>query len=67
MSVDAINSMRAKEKTLELGPGELETVLARTPAGFRRAVAGMAHAGYDIVADHVLGEPPGQPSASSTS
>ena len=56
MSVDAINSMRAKERTLELGPAELDAVLARTRAGFHRAVAGMAQAGNDIVADHVLSE-----------
>jgi len=56
MSVDAINSMRAKERTRELAPAELDAVLARTRAGFHRAVAGMAQAGNDIVADHVLSE-----------
>jgi chloramphenicol 3-O phosphotransferase len=56
MSVDAINSMRARERTLELGPAELGAVLARTRAGFHRAVAGMAQAGNDIVAGHVLSE-----------
>jgi chloramphenicol 3-O phosphotransferase len=56
MSVDAINSMRAKRRTLELGPAELDAVLARTRAGFHRAVAGMAQAGNDIVVDHVLSE-----------
>jgi chloramphenicol 3-O phosphotransferase len=56
MSVDAINGMRAKGRTRELGPAELDAVLARTRAGFHRAVAGMAQAGNDIVADHVLSE-----------
>jgi chloramphenicol 3-O phosphotransferase len=56
MSVDAINSMRAKEKTLELDPAELSAVLTRTRAGFHRAVAGMAQAGNDVIADHVLSE-----------
>lgn len=57
MAVDAINSMRAKARTLELGPQELDRVLARTRAGFHRAVAGMAEAGNDIVADYILSEP----------
>ena len=57
MSVDAINSMRAKAKTLALNADELAAVLARTRAGFHRAVAGMAQAGNNIVADCVLSEP----------
>jgi chloramphenicol 3-O phosphotransferase len=57
MSVDAINSMRARQKTRELDDAELEAVLARTRAGFHRAVAGMAEAGNDVIADHVLSEP----------
>lgn len=56
MSVDAINGMRARERTLELGPDELAAVLARTRAGFHRAVAGMAHAGNDLVVDYILSE-----------
>ena len=56
MSVDAFNSMRARQKTLELDPAELDAVLARTRAGFHRAVAGMAEAGNDLVVDHVLSE-----------
>jgi chloramphenicol 3-O phosphotransferase len=56
MSVDAINAMRARERTLELGPGELAAILARTRAGFHRAVAGMAQAGNDLVVDYVLSE-----------
>jgi chloramphenicol 3-O phosphotransferase len=57
ISVDAINGMRAKAKTLALDRTELPGVLTRTRAGFHRAVAGMAHAGNDIVADCVLSEP----------
>jgi chloramphenicol 3-O phosphotransferase len=56
MSVEAFNSMRARQKTLELDPAELDAVLARTRAGFHRAVAGMAEAGNDLVVDHVLSE-----------
>lgn len=56
MGVDAINSMRAKERTRELDPTELQDVLARTRAGFHRAVVGMAQAGNNIVADLVLSE-----------
>jgi chloramphenicol 3-O phosphotransferase len=56
MSVDAINQMRARKRTLELGPDALAAVLARTRAGFHRAVAGMAQAGNDLVVDYVLSE-----------
>ena len=55
LPVDAINSMRARQRTLELSPAELELVLARTRTGFHRAVAGMA-AADNAVADHVLSE-----------
>jgi chloramphenicol 3-O phosphotransferase len=43
MSVDAFNSMRARQRTTELSPIELSDTLRRTRAGFHRAVAGMAH------------------------
>jgi hypothetical protein len=56
MSVDAVNGMRARERTLELGPDELAAVLTRTRAGFHRAVTGMAQAGNDLVVDYVLSE-----------
>ena len=51
MSVDAFNSMRARQKTLELGASELTAVLARTRAGFHRAIAGMAEAGNDVIVE----------------
>ncbi|UVS79515.1 chloramphenicol phosphotransferase CPT family protein [Actinokineospora sp. UTMC 2448] len=57
MSVDVINGLRAKERTLELGEDGIREVLVHTRAGFHRAVAGMAHAGNDVVMDHVLSEP----------
>ncbi|MEU8396455.1 chloramphenicol phosphotransferase [Nonomuraea sp. NPDC048892] len=56
MPVDAINAMRARRRTLELDPDELAATLARTRAGFHRAVAGMAQAGNDLVVDYVLSE-----------
>jgi len=56
LPVDAINAMRARQRTQELGAAELDLVLARTRAGFHRAVAGMAAAGNNVVADHVLSE-----------
>ncbi|MEV4079475.1 AAA family ATPase [Nonomuraea fuscirosea] len=56
MPVDAINAMRARRRTLELAPDELAATLARTRAGFHRAVAGMAQAGNDLVVDYVLSE-----------
>jgi chloramphenicol 3-O phosphotransferase len=57
MAVDMFGAMRAKERTAQLSPAELDLTLARTRAGFHRAVAGMAHAGNDIIVDHVLSEP----------
>jgi chloramphenicol 3-O phosphotransferase len=57
MSVDAINGMRAKAKTRALAPAELPEVLRRTRAGFHRAVAGMARAGNDVIADYLFSEP----------
>jgi chloramphenicol 3-O phosphotransferase len=56
LPVDAINAMRSRQRTLELSPADLELVLARTRAGFHRAVAGMAAAGNNVIADHVLSE-----------
>lgn len=56
MPVDAINAMRSKNRTAELDQAGLDAVLARTRAGFHRAVAAMAEAGNDVVADHVLSE-----------
>jgi chloramphenicol 3-O phosphotransferase len=56
ISVDAINGMRARAKTLALDRTELPGMLARTRAGFHHAVAGMAHAGNDIVADCMFSE-----------
>jgi len=56
LSVDAINAMRSKNRSLELDDAELAVVLARTRAGFHRVIAAMAEAGNDIVVDHVLSE-----------
>lgn len=56
MSVDVLNAMRAKAKTLAMDPAELPDVLRRTRAGFHRAVAGMARAGNDVVADYLFSE-----------
>lgn len=56
LSVDAINGMRAKRKTMELPPDQLDAVLARTRAGFHRVMAGLAEAGNDVVADYLFSE-----------
>jgi chloramphenicol 3-O phosphotransferase len=56
LGVDAINSMRTRERALELDATEMQNVLARTRSGFHRAVVGMAQAGNNIVADLVLSE-----------
>ena len=57
MGVDMFGAMRAERQTHDLDPAALGDVLRRTRAGFHRAVAGMAHAGNNIVMDHVLNEP----------
>lgn len=57
MSVDVINGLRAKKRTGELEADQLRPVLTRARAGFHRAVAGMAHAGNDVVVDYILSEP----------
>jgi chloramphenicol 3-O phosphotransferase len=56
LPVDAINAMRAKRRTMELTQAERDVVLARTRAGYHRAVAGMAAAGNNVVMDYVLSE-----------
>jgi chloramphenicol 3-O phosphotransferase len=56
LPVDAINAMRAKRRTMELSQAGLDAVLARTRAGYHRAVAGMAAAGNNVVMDYVLSE-----------
>lgn len=56
MGADMFGAMRAEHRTHELDTAGAEEVLRRTRAGFHRAVAGMAHAGNDIVMDHVLSE-----------
>ncbi|MCV7137389.1 hypothetical protein H7J06_30950 [Mycobacterium hodleri] len=50
-------AMRAEQRTRELQPAAIRDVLHRTRAGFHRAVAGMAHAGNDIVGGHVSASP----------
>lgn len=57
MGVDMFGAMRSERRTHELDAAGVEEVLRRTRAGFHRAVAGMVHAGNDIVMDHVLSEP----------
>jgi chloramphenicol 3-O phosphotransferase len=57
LSVDAVNAVRARQRTAELPPGELPAVLRRTRAGSRRAAAGVATAGDDLVVDYVPSEP----------
>lgn len=54
MSVDAFGEMRALVPVPE---ADIDAMLARTRAGFHRAVAGMAAAGNDIVVDHLFSEP----------
>lgn len=57
LSIDAFNAMRSKEAISRLSESELEEALRRTRGGFHRAVAGMAHAGNDVVMDYVFSEP----------
>lgn len=57
LGVDTIGALRSPERTAELDGDDLAEVFRRTRAGFHRAVAGLARAGNDVVADHVLSEP----------
>lgn len=57
LAVDAFGAMRSVPATDRLTADEWPQVARRTRAGFHRAVAGMAAAGNDVVADHVLSEP----------
>lgn len=57
LAVDAFGAMRSVPATERLTAAEWPAVARRTRAGFHRAVAGMAAAGNDVVADHVLTEP----------
>ncbi|RYP83942.1 chloramphenicol phosphotransferase [Nocardioides guangzhouensis] len=57
LGVDTIGALRSPERTAELDGDELAEVFRRTRAGYHRAVAGLARAGNDVVADHVLSEP----------
>jgi chloramphenicol 3-O phosphotransferase len=57
LGIDTIGALRSPERTAELDEAELAAVFRRTRAGFHRAVAGLARAGNDVVADHVLSEP----------
>jgi chloramphenicol 3-O phosphotransferase len=57
MGADMIGAMRSESRTHELDAASLDLVLGRTRAGYHRAVAGMAHAGNDVIMDHVLSEP----------
>jgi chloramphenicol 3-O phosphotransferase len=55
-SVDVVNSLRAKRRTAELSPEQVDIVLRRTRAGFHRAMVGMAEAGNDLVVDYLFSE-----------
>lgn len=54
MAVDAFGEMRA---LVPIPDADIDAMLARTRAGFHRAVAGMANAGNDVVVDHLFSEP----------
>ncbi|NUT36239.1 MAG: AAA family ATPase [Hamadaea sp.] len=54
MPVDAFNAMRHQR---EVTPGQLEDILVRLAGGYHRSLAGMALAGNDVIADHVLRKP----------
>ncbi|HXW44671.1 MAG TPA: AAA family ATPase [Streptosporangiaceae bacterium] len=56
LSVDVINGLRSRQRSLELSPAELDATLRRMRAGFHATVAAMARAGNDLVVDYVLSE-----------
>lgn len=55
--VDLFHSMRSRPDLRGVTGIEWDPVFRATRAGYHRAVAGMASAGCDVLADHVLGEP----------
>jgi chloramphenicol 3-O phosphotransferase len=57
VGIDTINAARSRARTAELNTDALEVVLARTRAGHAGAVAAMAWAGNDVIADVVLWRP----------
>jgi chloramphenicol 3-O phosphotransferase len=57
LGVDDVGALRSAVATHRLPAAEVPDVLRRTRAGFHRMVAGLAEAGNDVVADHVLSEP----------
>lgn len=54
MPVDSFNAMRHQR---EVTPDQLEDILVRLAGGYHRSLAGMALAGNDVIADHVLRRP----------
>jgi chloramphenicol 3-O phosphotransferase len=57
LSIDAFASMCPGDRVMELDEPELDAFLRRMRAGFHRSVAAMAHAGNDVVVDHLFSEP----------
>lgn len=58
--VDLLHSIRSRPEAMADMSGESpvwQEIFRRTRAGYHRMLAGMARAGNDVVADHVLNEP----------
>jgi chloramphenicol 3-O phosphotransferase len=55
--VDEVHAMRSRPDLRGVTGIDWESVFHSSRAGYHRAVAGLAHAGCDVIADHVLSEP----------
>jgi len=59
LPVDLVHSIRSRpdHHGHDLSPGAWQEVFRKSRAGYHRMLGGMAAAGNDVVADHVLSEP----------
>lgn len=55
--VDGISGMRSTVCRRHLSDRQVAEMLRRTRAGYHRAVAGLVHAGNDVIMDYPLSEP----------
>jgi chloramphenicol 3-O phosphotransferase len=54
---DLLHSIRSRPDLRGVDDIDWEATFRRTRAGYHRAIAGLARAGCDVIADHVLNEP----------
>jgi chloramphenicol 3-O phosphotransferase len=55
--VDLVHAMRSRPDLRGVAGIDWQSVFRASRAGYHRAIAGLAHTGCDVIADHVLSEP----------